>query len=198
MANPRVYHSPYPTPHYPTNLSVSQFLLQSDPDDVPGDKVIFADFEDPSRRISYRQLRENATRDAALLKSSYGIQEGDVVCIYAQNSLQWIQLAHAVMWAGGCFWFVILISLASYTLTDIPRRSGINPLASKYELEHYFNVANPKIVAADGPLLANVEHALEKLQIKPLVMAMEDDSQASPRGPPVVSCKTRWNAQLNG
>lgn len=106
MANKRIYRSQYPTPHYPTDLSVSQFLLQSDPDDVPSDKVIFADFEDASRCITYRQLRENAARDAAILRTTYGLEQGDVVCIYGQNSLEWISLAHAVMWAGGCFWYV--------------------------------------------------------------------------------------------
>jgi long-subunit acyl-CoA synthetase (AMP-forming) len=104
MAAPRIHHSPYPTPHYPTNLSVSQFLLQSDPDDVPSEKPIFADFNHPDRQITYRQLRESAAKDAATLKQIYGLRDGDVVCIYGQNSLEWIALAHAVMWAGGCFW----------------------------------------------------------------------------------------------
>lgn len=109
----RIYESPYPAPHYPTNLSVSQFLLQSDPDDVPAEKSIFADFENPERRITYGQLRDNAAKDAATLKQTYSLREGDVVCIYGQNSLEWISLAHAVMWAGGCFWYVSVLSLAN-------------------------------------------------------------------------------------
>ncbi|KAH8176646.1 AMP-binding enzyme domain-containing protein [Sarocladium implicatum] len=166
MAAARIYQSPYPTPHYPTNLSVSQFLLQSDPDDVPADQVIFADFDNPSRCLTYRQLRDDAAKDAAVLRSSFGIREGDVVCIYAQNSLEWVKLAHAVVWAGACF-------------------CGINPLASKYELEHYFKVAEPKIVATDGPLMDNVKHALEALKIKPSVLVLEHDSLFSPHGQPI-------------
>ncbi|KAL2212988.1 acetyl-CoA synthetase-like protein [Sarocladium strictum] len=163
---PRIYESPYPAPHYPTNLSVSQFLLQSDPDDVPAEKPIFADFENPERQITYGRLRDNAAKDAATLKQTYGLREGDVVCIYGQNSLEWISLAHAVMWAGGCF-------------------CGINPLATKFELEHYFKIATPKIVVTDGKLLDNVRHALNQLGVSPLVVVMDDGDLSAAHGQPI-------------
>ncbi|KAK0388943.1 hypothetical protein NLU13_2520 [Sarocladium strictum] len=162
----RVYDSPYPAPHYPTNLSVSQFLLQSDPDDVPNGKAVFADFDRPERQITYWQLRETAAKDAATLKQTYGLREGDVVCIYGQNSLEWISLVHAVLWAGGCF-------------------CGINPLATKFELEHYFKVATPKVVFTDGKLLDNVRHALNVLKVSPLVIMIDDGDLYSARGQPI-------------
>lgn len=105
MVQPNVYRSPYPDPNVPTNLSVSQYLYQTDPDDCPHDKVIYGDFDDPQKCITYGGLRESSAKDAATLRDQYGLRESDVVCIYAQNSLEWISLAHAVLWAGGCFWY---------------------------------------------------------------------------------------------
>lgn len=106
MARPNIYRSPYPEPHVPTNLSVSQFLLRSDPDDAPRDKVIYGDFDNPQKCITYGGLHESTAKDAATLRRQYGLRKNDVVCIYAQNSLEWVSLAHAVLWAGGCFWYV--------------------------------------------------------------------------------------------
>lgn len=99
-----VYHSPYPMPNVPLHQSISQFLVQSDPDDADPEKIVWSDYDDPSREISYREIRHNAARDAATLRSQHGLREADVVCIYAYNSLDWASLAHAVLWSGGCFW----------------------------------------------------------------------------------------------
>lgn len=104
MPEHNVYQSPYPTPNIPLHQSISQFLLNSDPDDSHPEKVIWSDYDNPSREISYGGLRYNAARDAGTLRTDYGLSEGDVVCIYAYNSVDWASLAHAVLWAGGCFW----------------------------------------------------------------------------------------------
>jgi 4-coumarate--CoA ligase len=104
MANYRTYSSPYPAPHIPTHVSVSQFLLQCNPDDVENDRVVLCDFDNPSRSVTYGGIRKNAGRDAAAFKKVLGLKEGDTVCIYAENSVSWASIAHAVMWAGGCFW----------------------------------------------------------------------------------------------
>ena len=104
MNGPIIYNSPYPTPDVPTAVSVSQFLRQSNPDDVPLSKVILSDFENPERSITLGELRHNSARDASVLKFDFDLQEGDVVCIYARNSVRWVSLAHAIIWAGGCMW----------------------------------------------------------------------------------------------
>ena len=104
MARPIIYNSPYPMPDVPTNQSISQFLLQSDPDDAHPNTVILADYDNPTYELTYRGLRNNAARDAAILRNIHGLSQGDVVCIYAQNSVDWASLAHGVLWAGGCFW----------------------------------------------------------------------------------------------
>ncbi|KAH6690104.1 luciferin 4-monooxygenase [Verticillium dahliae] len=57
MADLRIYHSPYPSIKVPTNLSVSQFLIQTNPDDV-----------------TYAGLRSNAAFDAAGLREMLGLE----------------------------------------------------------------------------------------------------------------------------
>ncbi|KAH7170017.1 acyl-CoA synthetases/AMP-acid ligases II [Dactylonectria macrodidyma] len=163
MASQRIYHSRYPMPNVPTDQSISQFLLHSDPDDAHPDSVILADFDNPERSVTYGQLRQNAARDAAVLRHDHGLQETDVVCIYAYNSVSWASLAHGVLWAGGCF-------------------CGINPLATSFELVHYFEVASPKIVAVEGSLVQNVLEALRHLTFKPAVMVIDDSSPATSQG----------------
>jgi hypothetical protein len=107
MATERIYQSPFPLPNIPTNLSLSQFLLQTNPDDVPGDKIILRDLHNPERNISYAGIRNDAAQAAAGLKQQLGMSVGDVVCIYGRNSVNWAILAHAVMWGGGCVRFVV-------------------------------------------------------------------------------------------
>lgn len=118
MTSQRIYNSPYPKPDVPTNQSISQFLLQSNPDDAHSDQVILADVDNPKRELTYGALRRNAARDAAILRDVHGLNEGDVVCIYAYNSVDWASLAHAVMWAGGCFWYVVIGYVGGFGLHD--------------------------------------------------------------------------------
>ncbi|CRK29798.1 hypothetical protein BN1708_015671 [Verticillium longisporum] len=99
----RIYHSPYPNPMVPTNLSVSQFLIQTNPDDVSPEKIIWQDFGDENQKVTYAGLRSNAAFDAAGLREMLGLKEGDVMCIIATNSALWASLAHAVLWVGACF-----------------------------------------------------------------------------------------------
>ncbi|KAK7429087.1 hypothetical protein QQZ08_004302 [Neonectria magnoliae] len=163
MADHHIYNSPYPMPNVPIHQSISQFLVQGDPDDTPPDKVILADFDNPSRHLTYSGLRHNAARDAAILRKAHRLDEGDVVCIYASNSVDWAALAHGVLWAGGCF-------------------CGINPLATSFELVHYFGVASPKIVAVDESLLQNVLDAIIRLEFTPEVLVIEDASKTTVHG----------------
>ncbi|KAH7029841.1 luciferin 4-monooxygenase [Microdochium trichocladiopsis] len=82
MGNQRIYRSPYPTPHVPTDLSIPQFLLQSNPDDVPADKVVLEDFDEHGKSITYGQLRNQAALQASALKQQYDLKEGDVVGLF--------------------------------------------------------------------------------------------------------------------
>ncbi|KAF7564012.1 hypothetical protein G7046_g158 [Stylonectria norvegica] len=165
MPSHTIYRSPYPKLHVPVNQSVTEFLLQSDPDDAHPDKVILSDFDDPSRQLTYGGLRHDAARDAAILRTKHSLTEGDVVCIYAQNSVDWVSLAHGVLWAGGCF-------------------CGINPLATSFELVHYFEVASPTIVAVETSLLPNVLEAMKSLKFNPKVIVLEEPLNTVPNDYP--------------
>jgi 4-coumarate--CoA ligase len=107
MTGPKIYQSPFPSPNIPTNLSISQFLLQTNPDDVPDEKIVLADLDGPKYAISYRGIREAAASGAAGLRQLYGMSVGDIVCVYGRNSVNWAVLAHAVMWGGGCVRYVL-------------------------------------------------------------------------------------------
>jgi long-subunit acyl-CoA synthetase (AMP-forming) len=99
----RVYHSPYPPLNVPTDQSVSQFLLRCNPDDVTDSKVILEDFDSHSEPLTYGSIRTNASKCAYSLRHKLGLKVGETLCIVAKNSVNYALLAHAVMWAGGCF-----------------------------------------------------------------------------------------------
>jgi 4-coumarate--CoA ligase len=86
MPSPRIYTSPYPASQVPTNLSVSQLLQLYNVDDVEGDKVICED-DWTGRKITYAGIREESARGAYGLRNLVGVDEGDVVCICAPNSV---------------------------------------------------------------------------------------------------------------
>lgn len=104
MSAQRVYRSPFPPFSTPRDLSISQFLLASNPDDVPHETPISSDFNNPSHGLTFGGLRKLAAQGAAGLREVVGLGEGDVVCIYGQNSVNWSLLSHSVMWAGACSW----------------------------------------------------------------------------------------------
>lgn len=104
--NEKIYTSIFPPPTTPRNLSVSQFLARYNPDDVPASKTIVCDFDNPQHSLTYGELRTRAAQGAASLRSLAGMQEGDVVCLFGQNSVNWMLLCHSILWGGGCFWCV--------------------------------------------------------------------------------------------
>lgn len=56
----------------------------------------------------------------------------------------------------------------------IRQDSGINPLATSFELVHYFQIAQPKAVAVDASLLRNVQDACKKLSTPPHIIIIDD------------------------
>jgi 4-coumarate--CoA ligase len=103
MSSCRIYESPFPSPAVPTDASVSQFLVQHNPDDVLDDKIILSDFEHANNFLTFGSLRTKSALGASGLKSVLGLCEGDVISIYGQNSVNWALLAHSVLWSGACF-----------------------------------------------------------------------------------------------
>ncbi|KAH8650068.1 luciferin 4-monooxygenase [Xylariales sp. PMI_506] len=66
-----VYRSPYPSAAVPTDLSLSQFLCTTNPDDAPPSKVILEEFDNPSRAVTYGGIRDAASRYAHALASHF-------------------------------------------------------------------------------------------------------------------------------
>ncbi|OAA57615.1 acyl-CoA synthetases/AMP-acid ligases II [Niveomyces insectorum RCEF 264] len=152
-----IYQSSYPALNVPTDVSISQYLLRVNPDDVSPSKVIMSDFENPAHTLTYGELRTRSAQAAATLRHGHGMAEGDVVCILGQNSVNWMLLCHSVIWGGGCF-------------------SAINALATAYELKHYFAIAKPTIIAVDAAMLPKVKEALtdSSLAVIPKIIIIED------------------------
>ena len=82
----RVYRSDYPPPHIPSNVSVSQLLQLYNPDDIEPGKIICED-DWTGRKLTYSGVREDAAKGAYGLRHVMQLNEGDVVCICAPNSV---------------------------------------------------------------------------------------------------------------
>lgn len=74
------------------------------PDDIPDDKVVLCEFDDPTTSLTYSSVRRLAAQAGAGLIATLNMKKGDTICILGENSVNWALLAHAVHWAGGCFW----------------------------------------------------------------------------------------------
>jgi len=98
----RIFSSPYPSLGVSTNLSISQFLLSTNPDDTPTDSIILCDFANPDSYVTYGGIRQAAAVGAGGLKNVLGLTEEQTVCIFGGNSVNWALLAHSAMWAGAC------------------------------------------------------------------------------------------------
>ncbi|KAF1958576.1 acyl-CoA synthetases/AMP-acid ligases II [Byssothecium circinans] len=142
MPQHRVYRSPYPAPQFPTDLSISQLLQRYNPDDVQGDKVICED-DWTGQTLTYGSLREGSAKGAYGLRHLVGVEEGDVVCICAPNSVDVVRLIHAVLWVGG---IAVLV----------------NPLSTEYEAAHCLDISRPKVVAADKSTWQTIAGAAER------------------------------------
>lgn len=85
----RIYRSDYPPPHVPHNVSVSQLLQLYNPDDVESGKIICED-DWTGKKLTYSGVREDAAKGAYGLRHVMHLNEGDVVCISAPNSVRFL------------------------------------------------------------------------------------------------------------
>ncbi len=86
MESPKIYRSTYPAPYCATNISLSQFLANYNPDAVARDKVILED-DWSGQSLTYGSLRSKVAEHAWSLRERYGLKAGDVVAISAPNSV---------------------------------------------------------------------------------------------------------------
>ena|ERR1700761_1175646 len=101
MAGQRIYFSNAPDYYVPPGLSFHQFITTRNPDDVRFDKIILEDHTTPNKTLTYGGLREAAATAAAGFVRRFGTKEGDAVAIISPNRVDWVLLAHSIMWFGG-------------------------------------------------------------------------------------------------
>lgn len=79
---------------------------------------------------------------------------------------------------------------------DILFYSAINPAATSFELEHYFAIAEPSIIAVDTSQVATVERALSTLNMtcSPQVILIDDGSTIIDAARPSVGCSIQHGA----
>ncbi|KAF2691795.1 acyl-CoA synthetases/AMP-acid ligases II [Lentithecium fluviatile CBS 122367] len=142
MPSQRIYRSSYPAPAIPTNISVSQLLELYNPDDTEGDKIIAED-DWTTRKLTYAAVKEQSAKGAFGLRNVMGVEEGDVVCICAPNSVDVVRLIHAVLWNGGV---AVLI----------------NPHSTEYEMANCLDISRPKVLAADASTWPTLSTAAQR------------------------------------
>ena len=100
MGTPRIYTSPYPSTAIRTDESFWQFILRLNIDDTLPDKAILQEHERPEKLLTYGSAPKVAGLGAAGLHDVLGLSKGDTILIVGKNSLDWLQVEFAALWAG--------------------------------------------------------------------------------------------------
>ncbi|KAI7897639.1 uncharacterized protein BX663DRAFT_463314 [Cokeromyces recurvatus] len=96
-----VYTSKLPVKDYPTNISVYDVLFKDNHNNVPEDKLIYVDIEDPSKSLTFEQVHTQILKTAASLKREFNLKKGDVVAICSPNQIEYPIIIHGAVCAGG-------------------------------------------------------------------------------------------------
>ncbi|KAJ5097354.1 AMP dependent CoA ligase [Penicillium angulare] len=138
-----LYRSPVIPIHDVTNLSVSQFMTQYNPDDVEASKVVHTEsLSDES--ITYGSLREQASQAAWGLQQNLGLKPGNTLLALVNNSNAFVRLAHATWWAGAVF-------------------APLNTSATPHDIAHILKITKPTHIATIEDKLGAVQEALASL-----------------------------------
>ncbi|ETS80186.1 hypothetical protein PFICI_07715 [Pestalotiopsis fici W106-1] len=159
----QVYKSKHIPASVPAETSVWQFLLRTDVDDIPKDKVIWQEAEHPERTINYGDAPNLFARGATGLQHVLGLKPQDTILILGMNDLNWVTLAHSAVWAG-----------------IVP--AGVNIVASAYELVHYITVTESRVVFCDSSAIEKVQEGIAMLPkniAKPTVVGLGERGSLS-------------------
>ena len=142
---PQIYTSPYPAVQVPTNESFWQYVLRHNVDDTPPDTVIMQEHERPEKVFTYESIRRMAGLGADAFRDILGLTQGDAIMIIGKNTLDFLHLQHAGLWAG--------ISTAL-----------VNSSATATDLGHFVATVRPGAIFADtGEVLAKATKAVDSL-----------------------------------
>ena len=115
---------------------------------------------DADRSVSYRELdRQSETLAAALARM--GVKQGDVVCAYLPNSIDYVVVVLAVARSGGIF-------------------SPINPRYRSFELRGILAMARPRVVFTTRTQAETVRTlAAELRHVSPAIVAVDAAADAA-------------------
>lgn len=145
----------YPSTYAPLaipDMSIPQFMLKYNPDNVPATKEIHTDTIS-GKSISYGGIRSEAAKCAYGLRHKLGMRVDDVVFCLIPNSTDFLLLAHSVWWAGGVF-------------------SSQNPASTPNEIAHALKLVRPKFVCVATEYLDNVRAAIKQSGLAPAVLTV--------------------------
>ncbi|KAK2750188.1 hypothetical protein FQN57_004684 [Myotisia sp. PD_48] len=107
------FESPYKPLDIP-NVSVWDFLFQRKNRKFPDDRTIYQD-ADTGRSYTYAEVRAAAITFGSGLKSLWDWQKGDVLAVFAPNSIDFPVITWGTLWAGG----VISPANPAYTVDEL-------------------------------------------------------------------------------
>ncbi|ORY10621.1 amp dependent CoA ligase [Clohesyomyces aquaticus] len=117
-------------------------MTRYNPDNVHHSKIVHVDLL-KGKELTYGGLREGASRASWGLQKNLGLRPGNVVCILAQNSSDFVILAHSIWWTGAVV-------------------SPINPLLTTKDILHCLNLVQPHLVAVSGAYHNKVQDVLKQ------------------------------------
>lgn len=100
MAPSKIYQSSYPAPVVPTDESFWQFILRTNPHDAVPDKLIFQQLERRDQALTAASSRKLAGLGAQALGDVLGLTRRDSILLVAKNSIDWLLVDFAALWAG--------------------------------------------------------------------------------------------------
>jgi 4-coumarate--CoA ligase len=131
----RIYKSST-TISIPQDLNLTELLHSSGEPNLHPSHLIAKD-NLTNRSLTIGELRERAGRIANGLKTSYNPRDGSRWAVVLPNSVEYLEVVHAVLWVGGV-------------------ACPINHAIKAEEIGHAFSVTRPDFVIVYGPVLPKV------------------------------------------
>ncbi|KZT59527.1 acetyl-CoA synthetase-like protein [Calocera cornea HHB12733] len=113
------FHAQATQPHpYPHDLTIPQFLLDDAshplrPTRAPGSRWLIDD--STGRAYGLEEIRERVDRLARAVRATWALEEGDVVCLYSQNDIDY----PIVVWALHRLGAIVSCANPSYTAGEL-------------------------------------------------------------------------------
>lgn len=147
MMSRRIYTSNYaPLPPLQENLSLSEFIADYTPDNVPQSKPVHIDTL-TGKSLTYGSLRSLAATYAHGLRHVFNLSPGSTLIAMGPNSTDFLLLAHSVWWCGGVF-------------------SPLNPSSSVKDITHVLSIVQPSHLCVHPDLLPKAREALRSTALE--------------------------------